>query len=336
MDINLYLQIGLKHYLNNPMIIQALNQQQELYLEKDGKVNNSLTVLLDSFLKLELSMSELHKAINKTIEIGKKFSNLIAHDIEKDHSKLDINFNQEMHYKIFSNFSNIYLNYMYEGRDEEYEDIQLTTEELMFLFKGAVIGEVYLRKGFCHGFGSVSTAIVVLHKLITVDLEKAKEVYEWARNFGFCNTYIPDPNDPHNIMHFSHKEDEVEQATEIVKKLIEEKMLKQEEEQERQERYARRREISKTLKVNDMKDRSLGLREILIEELASMSNEERLIKLAEDDRHSPKYYPLNMFYDITCKEIQNLKPEYRSKLSKRFDIPLKKSPWKKFKAWHSL
>lgn len=276
-------------------------------------------------------MSKLYQAINQTIEVGKKFSNITVYDIEKDHTILGINFNQEMQYKIFSNYLNIHLNNAYNDRHEEYEDVQLTSDEFMLLFKGTVIGEVYLRKGFCHGMGSVSSATMVLKHLITVDLEKAKEAYAWARNFGFCNTYIPDPNDPHYIMHFSHKEDEVEQAAETVRELVEEKMLKEEKEKERQENDARRKEINERLKANDIKDRNLGLRESLIEKFNGLNIEEKLTRLANDTEHSPKFYPKKIIHEATAEDIRKLDIDTQKKLLKKFNMPLGKSPWKKFK-----
>jgi len=260
--------------------------------------------------------------IEKTMNIGNEYSEWNIEDVRNNLEKMNIDFNSKMQHFLYNHFRDNPRNY--------------SAEELSLLIKGVIIGEVYLMSGGEQGFGSVTATSTIGPALGLINENLAKEIDKWADSFGFKNYMYNTRCSDEYILKYSKDENKIKVAQKSI-------VLREEKEKEKliydtqmQTTAKNRKRNIIILKENEAQDRALGLREILIEELASMSNEERLIKLAEDDRHSPKYYPLNMFYNITREEIQNLKPEHRSKLSKKFDIPLKKSPWKKFKAWHSL
>lgn len=126
-------------------------------------------------------MYDLQETINKVILLGKKYNNITVQYIEQNHQKMDIDFNQDMQYLIFNNF-------LLKQLDREpYEDITLTIDELIFLFKGAAVGEVYLRQGFYWACGSVSITTRVFIELMAINYEKAKELHDWAVEYFGLN-----------------------------------------------------------------------------------------------------------------------------------------------------
>jgi len=109
--------------------------------------------------------------------------------------------------------------------------------------------------------------------------------------------------------------------------------LKWEEEMKVQSLRAKeRRKFESILTKNDIEDRKRGARKKLIERLDGMSSYDKLLVLANDTNHSPKFYPKNMAYQITDADIERLDLVHYDKLLKMFSKYIKRqTPWGGFK-----
>jgi len=97
-------------------------------------------------------------------------------------------------------------------------------------------------------------------------------------------------------------------------------------------RAKERREFESSLIRNDIKDRKNGQREKLIENLNGMTSYDKLLVMVNDIRHSPKFYPTNMAYQITAEDIKKLDSIQHNKLRKMFSKYIKRQiPWGRFR-----
>ena len=86
------------------------------------------------------------------------------------------------------------------------------------------------------------------------------------------------------------------------------------------------------LKENDKKDRTNGMRDVLINKLNEMTTYEKLILMSEDTEHTCKFYPGNIVHDTIPEYIDMLSDEQYRGLYKLFDMHVKgPSPWSTFK-----
>ncbi len=86
------------------------------------------------------------------------------------------------------------------------------------------------------------------------------------------------------------------------------------------------------LKENDKKDRTNGMRDVLINKLDEMTTYEKLILMSEDTEHTCKFYPGNIVHDTIPEYIDMLSDEQYRGLYKLFDMHVKgPSPWSTFK-----
>ena len=93
-----------------------------------------------------------------------------------------------------------------------------------------------------------------------------------------------------------------------------------------------RKKFESGLIKNDIEDRKNGQREKLIENLNGMTSYDKLLVMVNDIRHSPKFYPTNMAYQITAEDIKKLDSIQHSKLRKMFSKYIKRqTPWGKFR-----
>jgi len=97
-------------------------------------------------------------------------------------------------------------------------------------------------------------------------------------------------------------------------------------------RAKERREFESSLIKNDIEDRKNGQREKLIEELNGMTSYNKLLVMANDTRHSPKFYPTSMAYQITDADIKKLDSTQYIRLRKMFSKYIKRqTPWGRFR-----
>ena len=97
-------------------------------------------------------------------------------------------------------------------------------------------------------------------------------------------------------------------------------------------RAQKRKKLTKIFKLNDKIDRKKGIREKLKEKLNSLTIEEKLYMLANDKRHSPKFYPKNIIGETTIDILKNIDKDLQKKLLNKFEIYLRRrSPWRRFK-----
>lgn len=294
------------------------------YFPKDCKLIFSLNKEKDkSTLAEPPSDTRPHSSIiNNLIKIGKDYEYLHIENIFED--KNLIVFSAADQHKIY--------NYFMRGPHG------YTSDELSNILKGTIVCEIKHMNNK-YGYGSVSATIAITFALIAVDYKQAEKMMKWAEVFGFYSYYFgygqsirKSPELYAYILRYSLNNESIEFAKRALESYEKYKQYIEDKEKQRSEKTKKRKIYTQKLISNDIEDRKNGLRKQLIEKLNSLSSYEKLVVMAEDTRHSVKYYPTNIAYAITKEDIVNLNKEQQSNLFAMTAMRLKSStPWGVFK-----
>lgn len=294
------------------------------YFPKENKLiflsnkKQEQTTLTDYPFKVKPYLS----IIKKLILIGKKYKYLSIDNIFEDEN-LVVFSSSDQH--------NIYNYFMREPHG-------YTSNELSNILIGTIVNEIKLMKSNC-GYGSASATIAITFALIAEDYKQAERMIEWSKKFGFRSYYFhygekirKSPELYSYILRYSTNNDSIEFAKKALDSYNKYRQDIENEEKRRSEEASKRKTYVKKLISNDIEDRKNGLRKQLIEELNSLSTYEKLLKMADDKRHSIKYYPKNMAYQITKEDIAKLSLTRLENLKKMSRMKIKSStPWGQFK-----
>jgi len=294
------------------------------YFPQDSKLVISLNKKKEK-LNLAKRSSKINfysTIIEKLIQIGKDYEYLSIDDIFKD--KNLVVFSSADQFKMYKYFMNGTHGY--------------TSNELSNILKGAMVSEIKLMKNEW-GYGSVSSTIAITFALIAVDYKQAERMMEWAELFGFRSYYFhygqgirKSPELHGYILRYSENSESIEFAERELENYKKDMQYKEDGRKQRSEEVRKRKAYANKLISNDVEDRKNGLRGQLIEELNSLSPYEKLVKMADDTRHSVKYYPKNMAYQITKEDFSKLSSVRLENIKRMSSMKLKGStPWGQFK-----
>jgi hypothetical protein len=265
----------------------------------------------------------LKKKIDILIEIGIQYSQLHISDLQENRVKA-FDIDSSILYEIYQYF-------MRHGPHN------YNKEELFNLLKGIIVVEIDLREGHAFGYGSVSASIAVMFALAAVDEEYPDLALKWARTFGYTNSYLPYGGRSDNsfyryIYKYTKDEDSKSFALDQIKaNKAYERHIKEEEKARHLEAEKKKQEIA-LLQKNDVEDRKNGVREALIAKLNKMTSYEKLLVMAGDVRHTVKFYPTNMAYQVTQEDINKLDKDQYLNVSMMLNMHIKGStPWGQFK-----
>lgn len=265
----------------------------------------------------------LKKEIDTLIDIGIQYSQLHISDL-KNNSEKAFDIDTSVLYEIYQYFM-------------RYGPHNYNREELFNILKGIIVVEIDLREGYAFGYGSVSASIAVMFALAAVDAEYPDLALKWARTFGYTNSYLPYGGRSDNsfyryIYKYTEDEDSKSFALDQIKaNKAYERYIKEEEKARHLEAEKKKQEIAQ-LRKNDVEDRTNGAREALIAKLNKMTSYEKLTVMAGDTRHTVKFYPTNMAYQVTQEDVNKLDKDQYLNISKMLNTRIKgSSPWGQFK-----
>lgn len=177
------LTVRLNTLVDKKSSLMGLTENIQLELkEKSSSLNNFSEIQgsineFDDFFELELSkyneMQERFIIIYNKYE--KNLKKIREKFVETCKDIKNIYFNSRMHFNLYSCCRDI-------NEVENYTD-----EELSFLVKGIVIGEVYWMKGESGGAGSVTSTFAIAYALEFRNKELAEETKRWVEKFGYYN-----------------------------------------------------------------------------------------------------------------------------------------------------
>jgi hypothetical protein len=140
-----------------------------------------------------------------------------------------------------------------------------------------------------------------------------------------------------DILYYSKNEKEIYKAKEYLDQYDNEQFQIAKRIEKEQQKAQERREYQNYLKQNNRIDNENGWKSSLYIKLNSLSTFEKLEVMANDTRHSPKFYPSNMAYQISKEDIQKLDNSKRANLRKMFSIKIHgPSPWASFKKKYKM
>ena len=266
---------------------------------------------------------QVKRAISIAIDLAKEYEN-IKHSSEIIRGQPSHLLESQM---VLSGYFT-FLSPVWSGSKEYDFKINLKLDELIQLYKGATILEFK-----CGGqlFGSVSCVDKIYGVLAEKDYKSAKEMQAWMINLNI-DTLVDYMQEAHLAAMYSKDGKEQKNANFIIashKSMILEKNRRYE---SHCRRVFERKSLESYMSENDMKCRQSGEREMFLNELNKLTLEEKLLKLAYDTEHSPKYYPGNIIHETSVEILKSLDSDIQRKLFHRLNISLKKSPWKAFSA----
>ena len=263
------------------------------------------------------------KLINSLIHIGQKYSFLSIEDVNED-DNLNLMSSKDQ--------NNIY-NYFYPGGPHGY-----SASELSDLLKGIAVCEIKMMNHIW-GYGSVSATVAVTFALYAVDDKQAHMMINWLHIFGFRSYYFgySRVNSKSEellkyILKHSTNDEAKESAKEGLRAYNDYRQAIKDRETYRSEKAKEKQQYTAQLVLNDLEDRGNLVRENLIRELEILSDLDKLILMANDKRHSIKFYPKNLAYQTTEDDIKKLSFEQQKNLVQMSNIKMKGyTPWGGFK-----
>jgi len=270
-----------------------------------------------------LNNNKSYKVIIKNlIKIGKDYEHLFIENISED--KNLVVFNSADQHKMY--------NYFMQGSHG------YTSDELSNILKGTIVSEIKLMKNEW-GYGSVSATIAITFALIAVNYKQAERMMEWSEIFGFRSYYFhygqgirKSPELHAYILRYSTNNDSIKFAERALDSYQKHRQYIEDQEELIREEANKRKFSTQKRISNDIEDRKNGLRAQLIKELNSLSSYDKLIRMAEDIRHSVKYYPTSMAYQIREEDIAKLSFTSLENLKNMSSMKMKSTtPWNQFK-----
>ena len=260
--------------------------------------------------------------IEKLIQIGKDYEHLLIENISEDKDLVALSgADRGKMYDYFMRGPHGY-----------------TSDEISNILKGTIVSEIKLMKNEW-GYGSVSATIAITFALVAVDYKQAEKMMKWSETFGFRSYYFhygqgirKSPELHAYILRYSTNNDSIEFAKRALDSYQKHRQYIEDQKEQRSEEASKRKLSAQKLISNDIEDRKNGLRGQLIEELNSLSPYEKLVKMADDTRHSVKYYPKNMAYQITKEDFSKLSSVRLENIKRMSNMKIKGStPWGQFK-----
>ena len=261
--------------------------------------------------------------ISGLIHIGQEYSFLSIEDVYEDNN-INLMSSKDQ--------NNIY-KYFYPGGPHGY-----SASELSDIIKGIAVNEIKMMNNTC-GYGSVSATIAATFALKAVDAKQADRMIKWTHVFGFRSYYFPyngvnrkSPELFNYILEHGTNDEAKESAKEELREYNNYRQAIEDEETYRSEKAKERKLYTAQLVLNDLEDRGNLVRENLIRELEILSDLDKLILMANDKRHSIKFYPKNLAYQTTEDDIKKLSFEQQKNLVQMSSIKMKGyTPWGGFK-----
>jgi hypothetical protein len=276
----------------------------------------------------ELTLFELGQAIKTSKVMLQKYSH-ITHVSEIDSSNRNSSLASAQ--GILSSYFT-YLSPTWSTPSKFDFDREFSMKELIEIFKGAVFLEIEYGGQL---LGSVSSVDRIYTVIAQEDYKTAKEMKKWIFDFGlgdYFSTHLV--NSKHETLlasMFSEDPTEKQVAKNCMNSYQEGLKRKSDEYKKYCADTAKRTITYEIQQYRDIEGHKGGAREKFIEELNKLPLIKKLERLANDKRHSAKYYPTNIIYESTVEVLKNLDKELLRKLLERMHIPLRKSPWVSFR-----